>query len=173
MITVIDKYRLMNESFINLFNDDMYKYKDEVWDILQTSYKSIGGFLSADSVEDLINKSWLWKLVRKENRIVTAIIYKNDKGRKLIGGGSDGSDIGKQMLFKVLQDDIKLVDRKMWTEVSGALENKMLKFGGIPIPNIKAKELLNKEIISLNDDGYHYTRLIAGVLKEKMIIGNI
>lgn len=175
MITTINEFKLINERFLTISsNNDKFKYIDIVWDILQTSYKSIGGFLGADDKQDLINKTGLWKLVRKNDIIVTAVLYKDTKyGRKLIGGGSDGSKLGKLWLFKILQEDINLKDRNAWSEVSGKLEEHTLKMGAIPIPNIFAKELLNKEIKNYNSDGFHYTRNISGIDVEKMIIGNI
>jgi hypothetical protein len=176
MITNIYEFKnYINETYINIFNEnDKLKYSKEVWDILQTSYAKIGGFKSASSPENLIQKTWLWKLVRKNNKIVTAVVYKNELGgRKLIGGGTDGSIIGKYEIFKILQDDIKLVDRKMWSEVSGPLEKRCLIYGGILISNEYASELTGKEILNLNPDGYHYTRLISGEPHEKIIIGNI
>lgn len=174
MITLYHDYRdCLHEGFVNLFKDDMYKYADEVWDILQTSYAPIGGFLSAPDVESLIAESWLWKLVKKGGKVIAVSVYKNHRGRKLIGGGSDGSKLGKHWLFHILEEDLRMVDRNSWSEVSGALEHKMLKMGGVPVPNTLVGEILNKDIINLNPDGFHYTRLIAGKEVEKMLIGNI
>jgi hypothetical protein len=174
MITLYHDYRdRMHEGFVNLFQDDMHKYATEVWDILQTSYAPIGGFLSAPDVESLIAESWLWKLVKKGGKVIAVSVYKNLHGRKLIGGGSDGTPLGKQWLFKILEEDIQMTDRNAWIEASGALEHKMLKLGGVPVPNSLVGEILNKEILNLNPDGFHYTRLVAGKEVEKMLIGNV
>jgi len=174
MITLYNDYRdHIHEGFVNLFQDDMRKYANEVWDILQMSYAPIGGFLSAPDVESLIAESWLWKLVKKGGKVVAVAVYKNLRGRKLVGGGSDGSMLGKQWLFHILEEDLRMIDRNAWAEVSGALENKMLKMGGLPVPNTLVGEILNKELLNLNPDGFHYTRLIAGKEIEKMLIGNI
>jgi hypothetical protein len=40
-----------------------------------------------------------------------------------------------------------------------------------PIPNSFAATLTGKEILELNPDGFHYTRLISGHPHEKIIYG--
>jgi len=164
----------LNESFINVFSDeDKYKYIDDVWDILQRTYKPIGGFKTASSKQELIDKSWLWKLVRKNKNLVAVAIYIDNQGRKTIAVGSDGTPIGKKQVIQMFIDDIKQTGRNTWSEVSGASEHIALKFGSVPIPNKLAKAILKKEIISYNSDGFHYTRLIGGEPHEKILVGNI
>jgi hypothetical protein len=98
-------------------------------------------------------------------------VYKDRFGRKGIAAGSDGSAVGKEELTKIIIDDIKL--NRSWAEVSGAPERIMTKFGANPIPNTLAAMLTGKEILDLNTDGYHYTRLIAGKPYEKIIFGTV
>lgn len=161
------------ETYINVMNpEDKQKYASQVWDILQNSYASLpGGFATAATVDELIEKSWMWKLVKKDDKIVAVQIYKDQYGRKGIAGGTDGSSTGKAELNKIVISDIKL--NRSWAEVSGAPERIMTKFGASPIPNILAAKLTGKEILSLNDDGFHYTRLIAGKPYEKIIFGTV
>ena len=177
MITTINEFKgQINEKVINLFQpEDMHKYADEVWNILQKSYAKVpGGFLTAKNVEDLINKTWLWKLVKKDNKIIALKLYKFSKGgRKAIAGGTDGSIDGKKELLKIMHDDINLKDRKSWAEASGATEVHLTRLGAIPIPNKYASELLDKEILSYDPDGYHYIRTISGIPTRKIMMGNI
>jgi len=49
----------------------------------------------------------------------------------------------------------------------------MKKEGAVPYPNTLAAELLQREIVSLNPDGFHYTRMIQGEPHEKIIFGSI
>jgi len=149
----------------------MAPYIDDIWDILQKSYASIGGFLTASSKEDLMNKTGLAKLVRKNGKIVAVKIYKDDRGRKSIGAGSDGSTEGKKWLIKMFQEDINL--GRAWGEFSGKAEYLMLKHGGEPMPNVLAAQILGKPILSLNSDGFHYTREIQGEPHEKILIGTM
>jgi hypothetical protein len=166
------KFRtLLSERYINLFNDDIKVYIDEIWDILQRSYAPIGGFLTASTKEELIQKSWMAKCVKKNGKIVAVRLYKDQHGRKGIAGGTDGSAIGKQWFMKMIQEDIKF--GRSWSEVSGAMEHILRKSGAEPIPNYLAKSLTGKDILELNPDGYHYTRLIGGEPHEKIIFGTV
>lgn len=163
---------LILETFVNLREKkDIAKYIDVIWDILQDSYESIGGFKSAKSKEDLIEKTGLAKLVRKEGRIVALRIYKDELGRKSIAGGTDGSALGRLWFLKICEEDIKL--NRAWGEVSGKMEHIMLKRGATPIPNTMVAKILGKPIISLDPDGYHYTREIMGEPHTKMMIGDV
>jgi hypothetical protein len=49
----------------------------------------------------------------------------------------------------------------------------MVKAGFKPLPHKFAAILCKKPIIELNPDGYHYSRMIAGGLHEKIIYGSV
>jgi hypothetical protein len=161
---------LLLEHYVNLIDsEEKRKYVEEVWDMLQRAYEPVGGFKSANSPEHLIDDSHLWKLVRRDGKIVSVIIYKDQNGRKLIGMATDGSVQGKKDLSKIASEDTKL--RRSWAEASGPAEKFLLKHGAIPIPAKFAKQLTGKELLGYDVDGVHYTRLIAGELKTKAIYG--
>jgi hypothetical protein len=173
-----DKYSMrfkefLTETYINAIDpDDKKKYARQVWDILQSSYSGLpGGFATASSIDELIEKSWLWKMAKKNGKIVAVQIYKDQYGRKGIAGGTDGSAVGKEEFNKIVVDDIKL--NRSWAEVSGAPEYIMKKLGAPAIPNTLAATLTGKEILNLNPDGYHYTRLINGEPHEKVMYGTV
>jgi hypothetical protein len=164
--------QIISEKFINLIGEDNIKpYIQDIWNIMQRTYKSIGGFKTANSPEELLNKVSFAKLVKKDNKIIAAILYKDKLGRKTIAGGSDGSTEGVKWIKKVFQEEIQ--QQRSWGEFSGKMESLMLKYGGIPIPNSEAESILGKDIIEKNKDGYHYTRLINGEPHEKIIIGHL
>jgi hypothetical protein len=173
MKIIISESVLLNERYINLFNDDDKKqYSKIVWDILEKSYEPIGGFKTAINPEELIQKSYLWKLVRKNNEIVAVKIYRKQFGLKSIAGGTNGTSEGKNALKKMMMQDMKM--QNSWGEFSGAPEHILLKYGGAPIPNEEAKIALNKmgkKVLSLDDDGIHYTREIMGKPYKKVMIG--
>ena len=127
---------LICERFLNAFNkEDMRKYADEVWDILQKAYAYCGGMAGMDSVEQLIDETDMWKMVRKNGKIVAVNTYSNKRsGRKICYGGQDGSEEGKIALKKILEEDFRLKDRQSWAEVSGPMEVTVLKQGAMPIP---------------------------------------
>ena len=66
----------INEHFVNCKNEDeMHKYGDIVWSILQKAYEYCGGIKNVNNVEDLIKDTHLWKLYRKDNEIKAVICY--------------------------------------------------------------------------------------------------
>ena len=163
---------LLLERFVNLHNpEQMSKYIDVVWQILQDSYAEIGGFKSATDKEDLMRKAGLIKLVTKDGRVVAVKVYKDELGRKSIAGGTDGSNEGKKWFMKICEEDIKL--NRSWGEVSGKMEHIMLKRGSVPIPSSMVAYILGKPIHSYDPDGYHYTREIQGELHTKLMIGDL
>ena len=62
---------------------------------------------------------------------------------------------------------------RSWGEFSGPSEHIKLKQGMKPIPNKYVADILGKNILSLNPDGYNYTRLIAGEPHEKILAGSV
>ena len=92
-------------------------------------------------------------------------------------GGSDGSQQGKAGLYSIWKQDINLIDRKAWGQVSQAVQHILItKLNAVPIPNAIAKMVLKdagKQVTKLNPDGYHYTRMIGGVPKYKFMVGNL
>lgn len=101
-----EEIQLLLERYINLFGKDEIKpYINDIWNIMQKSYEPIGGFLTANSPEELLEKVWMAKLVRKEGKIVAAMLYKDKYGRKSIAAGSDGSEIGRQAVKQMMKED--------------------------------------------------------------------
>ena len=154
------------------------KYVDDVWDILQKSYAKIGGIKGLTKDEIVDDDNIMMKLVHRNGKIVACQVYNTKQGgRKIVAGGTDGTDIGKKALYDIMQEDVKRIERGSWAEVSEAMEYLyVLKFGGVPIPVDIATKILRdkgKRIISVSDDGYHYTREIAGTPLEKIMFGNV
>ena len=163
---------LLIERYITLIKpEDRTQYVDLVWDMLQQTYKKLGGFKSARDKEDLIADSSIWKMVRKNGKIVAVSIYKDKFGRKCIASATDGTPDGKAALLQMWLEDTK--QNRAWGEFSGPSEHIKLKQGMKPIPNKYVADILGKNILSLNPDGYHYTRLIAGEPHEKILAGSV
>lgn len=164
------RYNQLIERAINLFDpQDKEKYGDEVWNILQTSYAKLGGFKSAANVEELIQKTHLWKLIKRDGHITAVGIYRDMMGRKSIASGTNGTEQGKRDYLMIKTDDSKF--NRAWAEVSGPAEKLLARVGAKPIPNVFAGALTGKDITELNPDGFHYTRRISGDPYEKVIYG--
>lgn len=167
----------INEHFVNIFpnkdRQDVEMYKDEVWDILQQSYKPIGGLLGVDTIDDLIADSDMWKLVTKGGKVVAVFCYTFKRGgRKSMLGGTDGTEEGKRWFYKMIDEDIRNVDRAQFAEVSGVMEHIFKKRGANPIPGIVAQRILSDKQLEILEDGFHYRRMIGGQLCTKIMYGN-
>lgn len=162
---------LITEHVINARDTETKKkYGEQVWDMLQAAYASVkGGFRSASSLDELISDSGLWKIVVRAGKPTAINIYKDSHGRKSIAAATDNTLVGKRDYRMIKNADFKL--RRAWAEVSGMPEEMLRRDAAVPIPAKYAGILTGKEILSINDDGEHYTRLIRGTPIEKIIFG--
>ena len=161
---------LITERVVNAFdNETKKKYGEQVWDMLQAAYAPSGGFLSASSLGELIANSGLWKIVVRDGKPTAVSVYKDSHGRKSIASASDNTLAGKRDYRMIKNADLKL--QRTWAEVSGVPEQMLRRAGAVPIAAKYASLLTGKEILSYNEDGEHYTRLIAGSPIEKIIFG--
>lgn len=161
---------LITEHVVNATDaETKKKYGKQIWDMLQAAYASKDGFRSASSLDELISDSGLWKIVVRDGKPTAVSIYKDSHGRKSIASATDNTPIGKRDFIMIKNADLKL--RRSWVEVSGTPEKMMRRDGAVPIAAKYASLLTGKEILSINDDGEHYTRLILGKPFEKIIFG--
>lgn len=162
--------QILTEHFVNLHTTaQKEQYKDQVWELLQGAYANIGGFKGAVNADELAQTPGIWKLSRRNGKIVAAAIYKDSHGRKTIAVGTDGSTAGKRDFHIIKNEDLS--HKRMWVEASGAMEHVFKKANTITVPNKYAGVLTGKHILDLNPDGVHYTRLIGGSPYEKIIFG--
>jgi len=165
---------ILQERILNLTSPaEKQKYVDIVWDMLQKSYANVGGFLSAADKQTLIDTTSLWKLVRRNKNEITAVnLYRDQFGKKTMASGTNGTRQGLIDYRTLKNDDARL--KRSWCEASGPVEKMLDKTPGMnPIPNKYAAYLTGKEILSLNDDGYHYTRMIMGEPHQKKLYGSL
>lgn len=181
----------ITERFLNYFPKDKAgrnENVDAVWDILQASYKAIGGIHGSgfSSKEDMINNIPFWKLVRKNNKIVAVAFYKEKSGRKFVAGGTDGSEDGKTGLFQILKDD--LLRHRAFGELSDRMLSFLVKQLGyetikkFAIHPDKLRTFVDDEIIDAEENDpeiarhpilkdYFYRREIGGNLHTKIALG--
>jgi len=161
----------LDEHVVNVWTpEDKKKYLPHVWGMMQKSYEKSGGFHSADSPEDLLKKTKLWKIHRDKNgEVKAAVLYKDLHGRKTIAGGTDGTPEGKKGFLHIEVEDIK--KHRAWGEFSGAMEHIMNKYGAQYISHDHAEVLTGKKIHHKHDDGIHYDREIHGNMHTKALMG--
>lgn len=151
--------------------------------MLQKSYKKVGGFKSAIDADELVRTPGYWKVVVRNGDITTVSLYKrvgNTDNFKVYASASDTDYNPETDSYKasargikdyVMVKDADIKTGRAWAEVSGPTERIMARSGATPISNRFASFLTGKEILELNPDGYHYTRLIQGKPHEKMLYG--
>lgn len=174
------------ERILNLHTPEQKaKYADQVWDLLQKAYQKVGGFKSAVNKEELIGNPGYWKVAKRGDKITAVNLYRKipqTNTFKVYASGAEAELDPEKQEYRATEQgkrdytDIKKADvtqKRSWAEVSGAPETFAKRLGAKPIPNKYAAYLTGKEILELNPDGYHYTRLIMGEPHEKIIYGFI
>jgi len=160
---------------INSYDAKIY-IVDEVFELLQKAYANVKGGLNFTSYDDLILNTSMWKVIYSDINIVGVVIYKAKKGCKMVAMGLSEKlhHTFKQITKEVLIYIFKTTFSKTWMELSEGAERFVLKNGGenFILPNHLAAELTGKDILELCNDGIHYKRMIKGVVKTKILLGN-
>jgi hypothetical protein len=175
---------LLTERILNLHTiQQKAQYADEVWNLLQKAYQKAGGFKSAVNKEELINNPGYWKVAKRGDKITAVNLYRKvpqTNTFKIYASGAQSAlapdkqeyratEQGKRDYINIKKADV--TQKRSWAEVSGSPEAFAKRLGAQPIPNKYATYLTGKEILELNPDGYHYTRLIQGEPHEKAMYG--
>lgn len=174
---------LILERFITLLPDsskeEQLKVAEEVWPMVEAAYRYIGGLAGIKDYDAFVKEfvyndkdEFLWKLVRRGNKITAVKIYKfKNNYRKSVAMACLYNEQGKRDLNMIIAEDMKIKQRGAWAEVSGKALGKYLKIGAVVLPNSMAQELLPNKKIEVLDDGYFYKRLIKGEMHAKILIG--
>ena len=159
--------QVVQERVLNLFNDnekhlDVRKqYALDVWNMLQVAYADIGGIKGNGfgSVEDMIEKIPFWKLVRKNDKIVSVVMYKGKQGRKMVAIASDGTEAGKLGLGTILKDDLDPSDvhnfksgSRAYFEISDKPLSLLKKVAGMRTLKSMARSFKEVERIQFEDE---------------------
>ena len=171
----LEHTQFITEHFVNAFNkEEMEKYGDVVWDMLQKAYAYCGGVAGAKSIKDIIDDSDMWKMVRRNGKITAVKIYKfKNGGRKAFCCATDGTEQGANDIRKIYKEDGLLKDRKAYGEYSGKSLSTALNNGNIPIPAVVAAEILKGKKIEPCEDGWFYLRYLDdGNVHHKCMCGN-
>ena len=111
------------ESFKNAIgpNDPLKtKYVDQVWSVLQGSYKAIGGIKGSgfESKESMIKNIPFWKMDICNGKVTAVTLYKDKGGRKSVAAGTDGSVRGKTKIVDMMKNELQ---RSFGEKSKGAL----------------------------------------------------
>ncbi|MAZ56774.1 hypothetical protein CL653_03210 [bacterium] len=169
------------ETHINAFQKDeelRHRYKDQVWEMLNNAYASIGGVKGNgfNSPDDMVKNIGMWKMVRKNDKIVAVTLYKDKKGRKSVASATDGTPLGKASLAKMIRDEFN--HSRSYAEISDKLYYFARKavsddvFDAARIPAKQAKSVDNRIRLIPGEDFWYY-RKIGDDLIKKMMLGSL
>jgi len=150
-------------------------FADEVFEMIEYSYKNVKGGNIYKNPEEMIQDTDYWEFIWVDYEIVGVVLYKDKYGKKLVALGFAKIDRKtKKYVLNFFSEYLKKNIKKIWMEVSENFRQWLFKngFDIYLVKNCIVKKLLkNKHIILLND-GISYIRVIAGIKKEKVVIGN-
>lgn len=165
---------------------DMKLLGDRVWKLINKIYNESGTELkSFRNMEEMFERSLFWKIIYSgeltdfnelDPKLCYSIgIYKQLHGIKRVASGVNRTltlNMARDAWKNLVTDDFS----KAWTECSGAVENKLLKYGGakyIIDPKLLIEHKMFNDMVIL-DDGLHYSRkLHTGLEVTKLAIGHI
>lgn len=178
----------LTERYLNFFIADKAereKYKDEVYDLIQKAYANIGGIKGSgfESADDMVEKIPMWKLIKRNGKIVAGSLYKDKNGRKSVCVFTDGQRSSKIDLAKLMNDDgdraYKEVSSKALAFTIKSFGLKAIKEQAIPVKDVKA--LMPDEEYGEPDKAYleeypelaefFYARKIGGSMETKIALG--
>jgi hypothetical protein len=118
---------LLSERYTNIIGDNELKqqYKQAVWDVLQLSYKQVGGIKGSgfSSPDDMVKNIPFWKLAIKGGAVVAVVLYKDNGGRKFVALGTNGTEVGKRSIVDMMKNDLN----RSYGEVSKAALGVLMK----------------------------------------------
>jgi len=191
----------LTEKYINLFQKDeelKREYAQQVWDMIQKSYEGVGGMKGSGfgSKEDMIKTIPFWKIIKKNGKVIAALMYKDKAGRKRVATCSDGSKDAKKALANTFKQEPqrgyfevskaswgflrKLLDQKDLISfmVKPATAGNHLKKEITPLKDIPQKELSDAGLNPLDPANkpykeFIYGRVISGEVHAKVMIGTL
>lgn len=150
----------------------MLTYLPQVWDLLVASYASVsGGLLYAEPAE-LLSETQRWRVVIYRGRVIATTLFKAKRGWKLVAMATcrRHGQRARHALRRLICADLP----RAWMELSEQAERFVLRCCGghhFMIHASLAAGLLDKPVELVAEDGYHYRRAVAGLLKAKIMVG--
>ena len=153
------------------------KHRQEFHDNLHKSYSAVpGGYrghgsgteAESKAIHDDITDAAHIKATKRAGKITALTMSKSNHGRKVMAGGTDGSDQGKGDFRKIVHDDN--TQKRAWGEFSGAAAAVYKRIGHPTVPSSEAGKLTGKPVDIVDKD--RYSRDIGGKSYVKTILGH-
>lgn len=162
--------------WVDLDNIEQDEYADEIFDLIQTAYASIGGHANYNSSDDVIGSEGNsdYEVINLDDNPsdieAVSVSKKKTAGDKFVATGHDGSKIAKSAVVNHKADELKKSGH--FIEVSGKIKDILLG-KGVPMVTDEAtiEKALKGKDIKMNKDG-SYRRKIGGTWHEKVLLGN-
>ncbi len=150
----------------------MQIYLAQVWDLLVASYADVSGGLHYSEPAELLAKTQRWRLVLYRGRVIATTLFKAHKGWKLVAMATcrQHGQRARNAMRCLICADLP----RVWMELSERAERFVLCCCGghhYLIHSSLAATLLDKPIEPVPEDGFHYRRTVAGLLKAKIMVG--
>lgn len=186
MELTFEKY--LSERYVNVLSvDDKEKNKETVFKLLTDSYASIGGLKGNGfrSPDDMVKNIPMWKMVRRNGKIVAVAMYKDKNGRKRVAVGSDGTQEGKAAVASIFKEDFarayfEISERSLGFHVK-ILGYDFIKSNAVRPENVKGITGDDVEYPVGDDDPevkkhpqlkeFFYRRSVGGHMHTKILLG--
>jgi len=162
--------RYPKNEYIQLSNDDIYDFKEDIFNIINSSYAYIGGHIEFQKPDDIVNSDlnfWIGADIDEDPEVDTIIGGKKTNfGTKLTASAQDGSRDAKISVMKKMAELLKTKGFYAETNVDLALKRgtEWEKDENI------IRKVVGKSDIVMNEDG-SYTRSIGGHPHRKVLVG--
>ena len=162
--------RYPKNEYIQLSNEDIHDFKEDIFNIINSSYAYIGGHIEFQKPDDIVNSDlnfWIGADIDADPEVDTIIGGKKTNfGTKLTASAQDGSRNAKISVMKKMAELLKTKGFYAETNVDLALKRGT---AWETDENI-IRKVVGKPDIVMNEDG-SYTRSIGGHPHRKVLVG--
>ena len=174
----ISELTLPKRKWIPLNGKDLQDHADEIWDMIQITYRSIGGHPTYRGLSDITSAGPVkfWRVVDvDEDPKADAVLSGKPRGPnvKISGVATDGGKDAKRSAVKRMKKLLKT--RGYYAELSGRPAEIMFAMGIQPITD---EDLINKlvtkkgrEPVVMTKNGYYKRKMSDGKVREKILVG--
>ena len=157
--------------FIQLKDQDSKEvFLEQVWRLLESSYRRVPGGLHFASPAELVATTDEWHLIVKNQQVQALTLHKYKRGLKLVALAKARTPDAHIALTQL----VNYAPRHGWMELSGKAESFVMREcegHRFMISANLASRLLNKTILPSDSDSFHYKRTIMHTLKTKLLLG--
>jgi hypothetical protein len=161
--------------WLNLTPKEQDEFAEEIFDLINTAYASIGGHPNYKSPDDVVGAEgdanyMVIDLDDDDEFDAVKVSKRKESGNKSVAMGHDGSQPAKSAAVNITA--LMLKEPGHYIEVSGKLKD-ILQSKGVPIITDKEtiERVMKGKSIEMNDDGT-YQRYIGGENHTKTLMGN-